>query len=125
MNVLADNHELLKYMKIWNKIEALFNKKNNKKEFYSKPIYNNEYIKTKVSPYNENFYGNKKLTKHKYYGHSILLLEFICEVENKHDPQTFLDKFFEIHNYNYNNIGKLFNELVQIIDWSDDEESNN
>ena len=25
MNVLADNDKLLKYIKIWNKIEALFN----------------------------------------------------------------------------------------------------
>ena len=38
-------------------------------------------IKTKISPYNENFHGNKKLTLN---GHSILLLESICRVENKH-----------------------------------------
>ena len=31
MNVLANDDELLKYMTIWNKIEALFNKKTNKK----------------------------------------------------------------------------------------------
>ena len=28
MNVLANNNELLKYIEVWNKIEALFNKKN-------------------------------------------------------------------------------------------------
>ena len=42
MNVLVDNDELLKYIKIWNKIEALFNRKFNKRGFYSKPIYNND-----------------------------------------------------------------------------------
>ena len=108
-NVLADNKELLKYIEIWDKIKALFNKK-----FHNKPVYNNEYIKTKMSPYIENFHSNKKLTKDEYYGHSILLLESICEVENKYYPQTFLDEFFEI--YNDNIINNLFKELVQIID---------
>ena len=37
MNVLADNKELLKYIEIWDKIKALFNKK-----FNNKPVYNNE-----------------------------------------------------------------------------------
>ena len=58
-----------------NEIEALFNR----------PVYNNEYIKTKIRPHNENFHGNKKLTRGgggEYYGHSILLLESICEVED-------------------------------------------
>ena len=41
MNVLANDNELLKYIEIWNKIESLFNKKFNKKEFHSKPVYNN------------------------------------------------------------------------------------
>ena len=42
MNVLANDNDLLKYIEIWSKIEALFNKKFNKKGFYSKPVYNNE-----------------------------------------------------------------------------------
>ena len=48
MNVLANDYELLKYIEIWNKTEALFNKKFNKKGFYSKRTYNNEYIRTKI-----------------------------------------------------------------------------
>ena len=55
MNVLANDNKLLKYIEIWNKIEVLPNKKG----FYSKLIYN-EYIKTKISPYNENFHDFKK-----------------------------------------------------------------
>ena len=63
MYVLANDNELLKYIEIWNKIKTLFNKKFNKKVFYSKPTYNNEYIRTKISSYNENFHDFKKLTK--------------------------------------------------------------
>ena len=77
MNVLADNGEVLKCIEIWDKID------------------NDKYIKTKRSPYNENFH-DKKLRKVEYYGHSILFLEFICGLENKYYPQTFLDEFFEI-----------------------------
>ena len=89
---LANDNELLKYIEIWNKTEALFNKKFN--EQFNKPAYNNEYIKTKISSYNENFDVFKQLTKDEHCGHSILLLESIWEVENKYYPQTFLLKFF-------------------------------
>ena len=121
MNVLANGNEF-KYIEIWNKIQDLFNKKFNKKGLHNRSVYNNEYIKTKISPFNENFDGNKKLAKDEYYVHSMLLLESISEVENKYYPQTFLDEFFKIHNDN--NINKLFKELVQIIDWSDNEFNN-
>ena len=94
MNILANEYELLKYIKIWNKIEALLNKKFNKKGLYSKSTYNNEYINTKINPYNEKFHGNTRLIKDEYYGLSILLLKSICGVKNKDYPQTFLDKFF-------------------------------
>ena len=57
MNVLANDNELLKYIEIWNKIKALLNKR-----LYNEPVYN-EYINTKISLYNENFHGNKRLTK--------------------------------------------------------------
>ena len=36
MIVFANDNELLKYIEIWNKIEALFNKNFNKKRFHSK-----------------------------------------------------------------------------------------
>ena len=70
MNVLVNDNELLKYIEIWNKIEALFSKKFNKKGFYSKSVYNNEYIKTKINSYNETFHGHKRL-----YGHSINIMD--------------------------------------------------
>ena len=126
MNVLVDDNELLKYIEIWNKIEALFNKTFNNKGFHSKPIDNNEYMKTKISSYNENFHGNKRLKKDEYYGHSVLLLESISEVENIYYPRTFIDKFFECNSIECNSVKKhnknsLLKELVQIVDWSDDE----
>ena len=62
VNVLANDNGLLKYIEIWNKIGSLFNKKSNKKGFHSKPVSNNEYIKTIISSYNENFHDFKKLT---------------------------------------------------------------
>ena len=61
MNVLADNEIHEKYTEIWNKIESLFNEKFNKRGFYNRLVYNNKYIKTKISSYNENLYRNKKL----------------------------------------------------------------
>ena len=44
------------------------------KGFHCKPTCNNEYMKTKISPYNENFHGNKRIIKDEYYGNSVLLL---------------------------------------------------
>ena len=82
-----------------------------KKGFYSQPRYK------------ENFLGNKKLIKDKYYGHSILLQESIFEVENKYYPQTLFDKFFECNYLKKHNKNSLFKELVKIVDWSDDDES--
>ena len=119
MNILADNKEFLKYTEIWNKILDLFNKKFNKRGLYNKPTHN-EHVRTKICPYNENFHGNKKRTKDEYYGNSILLIESICEAENKHYPLIFLDKFFEKHN----SVPGLFKELVQVTDYSDDDNSN-
>ena len=121
MDVLANYNELLKYTEIWNKIETLFNEVTlNKKRFHCDPIHNNKYIRTKISLYNEKLRDFQKLVKNKYCGHSILLLESICEVKNKYYHQTFLDKFFECNSVE-NNVNRLFKELVQTVDWSDNE----
>ena len=61
MNILADDNELLKYIEIRNKIRVLFNRiALNKKGFHTDPTHNNEYIKTKISSYDENFRDFKK-----------------------------------------------------------------
>ena len=87
MNILVNNKEFLKYIEIWNKIESLFN------EEVNRPVHN-KLIKTKTSAYSDAFKDNKNLKKGEYYGHSILLIESICEGGNKHYPQTFLEIFF-------------------------------
>ena len=118
MNVLANDNKLLRCIEIWNKIETLFNEVTlNKKRFHCGPIHN-KYIRTKISSYNENFHHFQKLVKNKYCGHLILLLESICEVENKYYPQIFLDKIFECNSVE-NIVNKLFKELVQIVGLSD------
>ena len=82
INISANNKEFLKYIQIWNKIKDLFNEKFNKIGLYNKPVFNNEYIRTKISQFNENFHGNKKLIKEEYYRTSVLLIDSICEVKN-------------------------------------------
>ena len=47
----------------------------------------------------------------------MLLLEPISEVKYKYCPQTFLHRFFKC----CNDKNSLFKELVEIVDWSDDE----
>ena len=113
MTVLANDNELLKYIEIWNKFEALLNKKG----LHSGPVHNNEHTRTKIIPYNENFRDFEKLTKDKYCEVSI------CEVENKHYPQIFLHKFFEWNSVKKHNKNSLFKELVQTVVWYNDDES--
>ena len=79
--------------------------------------YDTEYIKAKISPYNENSHDiDKRLKKGNYYGILVLLIDFICEVKNSLYPQTLLKKLFEC-----NNKSNAFKEPLQIVDESDDE----
>ena len=48
MNILANTTKFLKYIEIWNKIVDLFNEKSNNSGLHNRPVYNNEYIKTKI-----------------------------------------------------------------------------
>ena len=79
MNILPNDKEFLKY-----RLKLYLIKKINKRGLYNRPVYNNEYIKTKIWALHENFHGNKKLTKDKYNDHSILLIKSVCEAENNH-----------------------------------------
>ena len=55
MNFLFHDKEILRRCnEIWDKVKNLF-----KKEFNRQPIYNDNYIKAKISLYNVNFYSNK------------------------------------------------------------------
>ena len=86
MNILVYDKELLKkYNAVWDKINNLF-----KKEFDSKPVYNDKYIKAKISLYNVNFYGIKAPKENECYTClSVILLDSIADVDKKYYPQIF------------------------------------
>ena len=81
VNFLVHGKELLqKYIEIWDKVKNLF-----KKEFNSEPVYNYEYIKTKINSYNINFYGKKIPREHERYTClSVILLDsiFVIQIRN-------------------------------------------
>ena len=54
--LVYDQEVLNKYNKIWDKIKDSFGKR-----LDSEPVYNDKYIKTKISLYSINFYDNKML----------------------------------------------------------------
>ena len=57
MNLLVHDKEILKkHNAVWDKVKNLY-----KKEFKSKPVYNDIQVKAKKCLYNVNFYGNKVL----------------------------------------------------------------
>ena len=54
MNLLVNDKKILgKYSEIWNKIKRLI-----KKEFNSEPVYNDQYIKTRIKIYIDKVYTN-------------------------------------------------------------------
>ena len=54
MNLLVNDKKILgKYSEIWNKIKRLI-----KKEFNSEPVYNDQYIKTRIKIYTDKVYTN-------------------------------------------------------------------
>ena len=98
MSFLTDNNEFLKrYTKIWEKVSDLIDKK-----FDSEPVYNNEYINTKIRSYNndiitnfhDNYNKNNKLPeKNKAYRcMSLISLDSIIKINKKYYPQTLLQE---------------------------------
>ena len=55
---IKDEKLLEKYMEVWKKVSSII-----KKEFDSKPVYNEKHLKTKIKSYNEktntNLHNNK------------------------------------------------------------------
>ena len=73
-----------------------------------------EYVKPKISPYNENRHDiNKRHQKGSYYGALISSIDSICEVAGKLYLQTFLKKLFECNNNALKNLAmNVFMNLV-------------
>ena len=54
-------------------------------------MYNGKYIKTEISLYNMNFYGNKTAIEGKNYTwFSVILLDSLVNADKKYNPQVFL-----------------------------------
>ena len=94
INLLVNDKELLKeYSEIWNKIKILI-----KKEFNSEPVYNDEYIKTKIKIYNNKVYKNfqhSKIPKDNEYFTclSVILLDSIfVNSDKEYYPQLLLEE---------------------------------
>ena len=69
MSFLINNEKLLeKYTEIWKKVSNII-----KKEFDSKPVYNEKYLKTKIKSYNEKVLRARKFHLPKYMNFFLLL----------------------------------------------------
>ena len=106
---------LNKYNKIWDKIKDSFGKR-----LDSEPVYNDKYIKTKISLYSINFYDNKMLIEKKRYIclFVILLDSIFANLHKEYYSQIFLKecKYTVKNKEIMNNI----NEELEL-DESDDE----
>ena len=94
MNLLVNDKKIFKkYFDVWNKMKSLI-----RKEFDSKPMYNDKYIKTKIEIYIDKVYSNfrhNKITKGNEYCTclSVVLLDSIFVNSNKeYYPQIFLEE---------------------------------
>ena len=113
--LVYDQEVLNKYNKIWDKIKDSFGKR-----LDSEPVYNDKYIKTKISLYSINFYDNKMLIEKKRYIclFVILLDSIFANLHKEYYSQIFLKECkYTVQNKEImNNI----NEELEL-DESDDE----
>ena len=95
MSFKVNNKQLLKsYIKIWEKVESLFNI-----DFESKSIYGDDdkYIKTKIKIYADSIitnFHNKKMPKEKAPCKclSIIMIDSVIKANKKYYPQTLLEE---------------------------------
>ena len=85
--LVNDKKILQKHNEIWNKITS------NLKKIDSEPVYNDKYVKTKISLNSISFYSNKMPKENEWYTLlSVILLDSIINVDKKY-PQIFLEEF--------------------------------
>ena len=113
--LVYDQEVLNKYNKIWDKIKDSFGKR-----LDSEPVYNDKYIKSKISLYSINFYDTKMLIENKRYIclFVILLDSIFANLHKEYYSQIFLKecKYTVKNKEIMNNI----NEELEL-DESDDE----
>ena len=83
INLLVNDKEILKtYNEIWDKIKNLLERK-----FDSEPVYNDKYIKAKISLNNPNFCVKEIPIQGKHYTwYSVILLDSAVNVDNEYHP---------------------------------------
>ena len=89
--LIKDDKLLEKYNEIWEKI-----KNSLKKEFDSKPVYNEKYLKAKTKSYNgkinTNFHDNKIPKEgNQLICLSVILIDSVFRTGKNHYPQVFLE----------------------------------
>ena len=121
MNILVNDKKIIeKYNKIWNKINSLF-----KLEFNTEPVYNDNYIKTKIKLYNDKVYANFQYNiipeDNEYCTclSAILLDSVLVNSDKEYYPQIFLECKSHIYIKNKKIINKINKDLE--LSESDDE----
>ena len=89
---IGDESVYLKYTEIWNKIKDILNLK-----FYSQPIYDGKYIKTKVKTFSNSintlFSGYEILRERMHYVCiSAICIDSILRTDKKNYPQVYLEQ---------------------------------
>ena len=81
-----------KYTEIWDKIKDMLNVK-----FYSQPIYDDKYIKTKVKTFNNmihTLFSENKIPKERihYACNAAICIDSVLRVDKKNYPQVYLEQ---------------------------------
>ena len=89
---IEDKSAYLKYTEIWNKIKKSLNTR-----FYSQPIYDDKYIKTKLKTFssmiNTLFSGNEiPKEKNHYICIAAIFTDSVLKVDKKNYPQIYLEQ---------------------------------
>ena len=87
---IEDDEIYVKYNQIWNKIEELLGVK-----FYSEPIYDDKYIKTKVKTFSSvvnTLLSGDEIPKERveYVCISCISIDSVLKLKNKYHPQVYL-----------------------------------
>ena len=87
--LIEDDNLLEKYNTIWDEVSAAI-----KKEFDSEPVYNKEYLQTKVKSHGDEvtgFYDKKNLkVDSNHTCLAVISLDFALKKDDNHYPQVFL-----------------------------------
>ena len=90
--LIKDDNVLDKYNEIWNKIKEILSIK-----FHSMPVYDDQYIRTKVKKFNDfiktNFLSDEVPKENKHYTCiACITIDSVMRMEKKNYPQVYLEE---------------------------------